>query len=73
MNWSLVQPRRYSDTFGDADYHRDMPESPELISRFPADGTKISGERYISDRQKNLRRQWDIKRGKDDREVQLIK
>ena len=50
MNLSLVQPRRYSDTFGDADYHRDMPESPELISRFPAKGTKLSGEKYMSDR-----------------------
>ena len=62
MNWTLVQHRRYSDTFGEHEYHRDMPESPELFSRFPAEGTKLSGKSYCSERQKKLRRTWQEKK-----------
>ena len=58
MDWTLVQRRNHSDTFGEHEYHRDMQESPELISRFPAEGTELSGESYCSERQKKLRRMW---------------
>ena len=62
MNWTLVQRRNYSDTFGDHEYHRDMQESPELCSRFPVVGQKLSKESYRSERQRELSRMWEKKK-----------
>lgn len=62
MDWSLVQPRNYDDTFNGGDYHRDMQESPELQARFPAEECGLSKERYQTERQKMLRRRWNRKK-----------
>lgn len=62
MDWSLVQPRNYDDTFDGGSYHRDMRESPELQARFPSEGCELSGERYQSERLRNLRRMWRNKK-----------
>lgn len=62
MDWSLVQPRNYDDTFNGGDYHRDMKESPELQSPFPAEGCGLPKKHYQTERQKELRRIWNGKK-----------
>jgi len=61
MDWSLVQPRNYDDTFDGGDYHRDMRENPELQPQFPAVGCGLSGEYYQTEHQKALHRMWNEK------------
>lgn len=64
MDWTLVQKRSCGDTFAGGGYHRDMRESPELQPRFPSEGCELSGERYMSERQKELRGLWKNNRDK---------
>lgn len=60
MDWSLVQPREYNDTFGGGEYHRDMQESPELLQSRLSVAVPIE-KSYQSERQKKLRHIWHEK------------